>query len=523
MRIERLSIKTLTVGVLLLLGLLPLVHTFVAKLHFRDAALASQVKSLSRVVEVASREALEQMRRQVIAAGHAIQARREFRDAFRRALDGDLGKLQSALDEPFDKGFVGAGVVDLIKLRAYDTEFRPVARSRKGVGSLGAELPRFLHEIVTNREGVDRLKAAGGLWQSPAGPHYSIVIPVGNLRPIGYLELVADPLFNLSRVADMIRLPLAIHHATGELLARSPSFEQRVAGHRDDFLPVTYELSDAGNTPVYRLVAYEDVTQLYAEMHNTQVVVTLGFLGLTGLVLFGALWSLGRYVVHPIQALARDMERCRCGDLCVSADLFGLKELQTLANAFREMTGELKRRTDKLEQLSIQDGLTEVANRRHFEKTLEKEWQRALRTRSPLSLLLLDIDHFKAYNDSLGHQAGDECLRRVAHRLQQSVSRPGDLVARYGGEEFTLILPDTDNEGAHLIAKRIQSELAALRIEHRCSEIADTITVSIGVATIVPDPDSKPDDLISAADRALYRAKENGRNRIELAPPGETA
>lgn len=516
MRIERISIKTMTVTVLLLLALIPMAHTFVSQLKLRDAALEAQVESLSRIVEVASREALKQMRKEMVSAANAIQARPEFRSAFRKALNGDARELRTALDDPFNKGFVGAGLLDLMKLRTFGTGFQPFVHSDKGAPSLNRDLPDFINQTARSRIGVDRLKALGGLWQSHAGPLYSVMVPVGSLQPIGYLELVTDPLFNLNQVADMIRLPLSIENRGGETLAQSPEFVRRVMQKREDFLPVAYSLVDANGSSVYRMIAYEDVAELYADMHDSQIFVTLWFLILTGFLLLGALWLLGRFVVRPIQVLAWEMERCRCGELCIPMTRVGLKELNVLANAFRDMTGELKRRTDKLEQLSIEDGLTGIANRRHFEQTLAREWKRALRTGNHLSLLLVDIDYFKAYNDFLGHQAGDECLKKVARSLQIAVSRPGDLVARYGGEEFGIILPDTEMVGAERIAQSLREALSSSGIAHERSKVADVITVSIGIASTVPSGNHEPESLIEAADQALYRAKDAGRDRIEV-------
>ena len=517
MRVERLSIRTLTVGVLILLGLIPLAHTFIAKLHFRDAALDSQVKSLSQVVEVASREALAEMRQQMVTAAHAVQARPELRSGLRRALDGDRKALQDALDEPFLKGFVGAGRIDLVKLRAFGRDFTPIARSRQGIDDLGPELPGPLSQTVRGRTGVDRIKAAGGLWQHDNRPLYSVIVPIGELKPVGYLELVTDPLFNLSGVAEMVQMPLVIEDSAETALFQSPDYGRDVIPAGDDFVPAAHTLADANGAPAYRMVAYEDVAELYADMHDTQVTVTFWFSLLTLIVLGSALWLLGRFVVHPIQSLARDMERCRGGDLCVPVGQPGLKELNVLASSFREMTGELKRRTDELEQLSFQDSLTGVANRRHFEHALAREWKRASRTANPLSLLLLDIDHFKAYNDSLGHPAGDDCLQQVARSLQKAVSRPGDLIARYGGEEFGIILPKTSRAGAESVAERVQQTVAELRIDHPESPTAPILTVSIGVASAVPTSDGDPAGLIAAADEALYAAKDAGRNRMQVA------
>jgi diguanylate cyclase (GGDEF)-like protein len=178
---------------------------------------------------------------------------------------------------------------------------------------------------------------------------------------------------------------------------------------------------------------------------------------------------------------------------------------------------DLKRQRDLLDRLSFTDGLTGIANRRRFDQVLEQEWKRAARARGQISLWILDVDQFKRFNDAVGHLAGDDCLRRIAACVAAGVHRSSDLVARYGGEEFAGVLPDTDPDGAGAVALRIRREVQALAIPHPDSEIAKVVTASVGVATARPWPQAGPDRLVDAADRALYRAKELGRNRVELA------
>ena len=176
---------------------------------------------------------------------------------------------------------------------------------------------------------------------------------------------------------------------------------------------------------------------------------------------------------------------------------------------------ELKRYRDHLKTASTLDALTMVSNRRQFDEVLEREWLRGRRNQTPLSLLLMDIDFFKAYNDRYGHPAGDDCLRRLAKGLSEVVLRPPDLVARYGGEEFVILLPDTNSDGALSVANRVQETIHRLNIPHADSTVADHITLSIGVATLIPSESLSSFDLLRCADELLYSAKRKGRNRIE--------
>lgn len=174
----------------------------------------------------------------------------------------------------------------------------------------------------------------------------------------------------------------------------------------------------------------------------------------------------------------------------------------------------LKQQSDLLRQMAFVDGLTGVFNRRYFDEQLQQEWLRSMRNKTPLSLMLIDIDAFKPYNDRYGHQAGDECLRRVAHALAAGLQRPADLVARYGGEEFGCILPETDASGALALAGRLGDAVRGLAIEHLESPAARCVTVSIGVcghADGVPGTSASMAELLVRTDRQLYRAKNSGR------------
>jgi diguanylate cyclase (GGDEF)-like protein len=189
------------------------------------------------------------------------------------------------------------------------------------------------------------------------------------------------------------------------------------------------------------------------------------------------------------------------------------RQLESLVAA---RTSELAHANEQLNQLIRQDPLTRLANRRHLEEALDLEWRRATRSRTPLAMLLLDVDHFKAYNDSLGHQAGDQCLKTVADLLADALNRAGELVARYGGEEFAVVLPGQTPQAALATAEHVRSLVQEAGLPHPQS-LLPVLTVSIGVASLQPGAECKPADLIAAADQALYEAKRSGRNQARLA------
>ncbi len=171
-------------------------------------------------------------------------------------------------------------------------------------------------------------------------------------------------------------------------------------------------------------------------------------------------------------------------------------------------------RAKMLSDLSQLDGLTEIPNRRRFDEILEHEWIRALRDSNPISLLLIDIDNFKEYNDNYGHLYGDNVIKKVAKALIESIKRAIDFTGRYGGDEFVSVLPNTDKEGALIVAENMRKDIEKLKIQHKYSDSSQYITISIGIATILPSEAEKWDDLINKADKALYKAKKEGRNIV---------
>lgn len=254
--------------------------------------------------------------------------------------------------------------------------------------------------------------------------------------------------------------------------------------------------------------AYEDIPTIMITAHSPQTYLARAFrAGAMDFISkpFNRIEFLAR--VNSALRLKREMDRRKAHE----------KELV-------EMTVKLAKANEELKKISMSDALTGLANRRHFDAVMDLEWKRAGNENTPLSVLLLDIDYFKKFNDTYGHKEGDSALQQVAGVLKHSLNRPGDLVARYGGEEFIVILPNTGYTGAMVVARRMLEGVRNLNIRHSESEIEEILTISIGLAIMNESFKPARDPLVEAADQALYDAKRSGRNRIKVhasAQPGK--
>jgi diguanylate cyclase (GGDEF)-like protein len=207
-------------------------------------------------------------------------------------------------------------------------------------------------------------------------------------------------------------------------------------------------------------------------------------------------------------------------EIVLKAKVIAMRRLVEMQRSLIDLTYKLNVANKELQLLSATDGLTGLSNRRMYDELSVREWRRCERMKKPFSIVMVDVDYFKLYNDHYGHQAGDECLREVAAQMQRAAPRPGDLVARYGGEEFVFALGETDADGAKWVANLLRQRIADLQMPHAGSRLKH-VTVSCGVASVVPDESLSLEVLLQSADHALYQAKEHGRNQVAHVAYGE--
>ncbi|MDX2221253.1 MAG: diguanylate cyclase [Rhodospirillaceae bacterium] len=279
---------------------------------------------------------------------------------------------------------------------------------------------------------------------------------------------------------------------------------------------------DALLSPTYTVIHDTTGAQALASLAATRVDLILLDVGLPdvdGFDLCRRLKEAPEYLSIPViflTARAAPADETRAFDIG-GVDFIAKPVVPAVLMARVRTHVELKKNRDALEQLVFVDGLTGLPNRRAFDQALVREWRRELRTHEPLCVAMIDVDHFKQFNDTYGHGAGDNCLRAVAQALRSTLQRPADMVARYGGEEFVALLPGTTAEGGTAVVRSMVAAVAALSIPHAKSSAATHVTISAGVCAAVPTAEADAARVVKGADEQLYAAKRGGRNRVSVA------
>lgn len=232
-------------------------------------------------------------------------------------------------------------------------------------------------------------------------------------------------------------------------------------------------------------------------------------------IIFLSVMSKDEDLVRGIEAGGDDYIMKPVGNVVVQAKVRAMYRLVKMQRALVKLAEQLHDANQELQRLSMTDGLTGLSNRRMFDESFQREWRRCLRLKKPMSLVMLDVDNFKQYNDLYGHPQGDECLKAIAKKLSKSAPRPADLVARYGGEEFVMVLGETDQNGARWVAERVRQRVALLQLPHTGSQ-HQFVSVSCGISSVYPTRELSAETLLQSADLALYEAKHQGRNTVVL-------
>ena len=346
MRIESLSTRSVTIAIFSMIAVVAILLSLFAGSYFRQSALNAQMNSLSRVIEVAAQEMLKEVRRHSLDLGMKLSHSKKIVQAARTsAATGQDAELVALLDDPFITGFVGFSHINLVKLRVFSLELEHISESSVGLQGIEARLPRYLHDIISQRDSKDRYKAVDALWLSEKGPLFSVVVPLGGLRSVGYLEVIINPVFNLPDIGKITQTPVSIYAMTGEQINAG------AAVHDDEYLPVEYVLHTSDGIPAFRIVGLEDVATLSKEMRQTQVITISAFLALSFCTLLLALWLFNRFMVSPLSIMAVNMREMAKGRLDLAISSKGLSEFHVLADTFNAMADQVRMRTNDLERL----------------------------------------------------------------------------------------------------------------------------------------------------------------------------
>jgi len=346
MRIEQLSIRSVTVWIIGMIALVAVVLSLLAGSYFRQSALDAQLASLSRIVEVAAAETQANISKLAFEVSMKLVNSNTLVKAFSKAqLSGDHTALIEQLDDPLKTGFVGFSEINLVKIRAYDLDLQLVAESSMGVEGLERKMPPYLASQLQQRDHSDRLKGVGALWLSARGPLYSTIVPLGGLRLKGFLEIIIDPAFNLPEIARITGTPVSVYAMDGSPVSTMPVLPD------GDYLPVEYVMHASAGEPAYRIVGYEDVATLHSDMSRTQIITVSGFLLLSFASLLLALYLFNRFMLAPVSEMIRTMRRMASGQFNLSVNNRALKELCELADSFNSMARMVEMRTRDLESL----------------------------------------------------------------------------------------------------------------------------------------------------------------------------
>ncbi|MEE9344173.1 MAG: PAS domain-containing protein [Methylococcales bacterium] len=346
MKIKTLSIKTVTVAIFVMIGIVAIVLSLLAGSYFRQSALDAQMHSLTRVIEVASEEMQHRLRQRSFDLGSKLAHSKKLVKVFNAVIhNAPTDQLINQLNDPIVNGFVGFSEINLVKLRVYDLELNFIAESSAGTSGIEQQLPSYLIELISARPKQDRLKGVDALWLTSVGPLHSSVIPLGGLRPVGFLEVIVDPLFNLEAIANITQTPVSFYAMTGELL--------NTVNHNnaEEYLPVEYLLNTSDGQPAFRIVGLENVEELNQEMARIRTVTVSGFLLLVLATLLLAMWLFSRFMLSPVDAMVKNMRKVTQGKFDPVENSTALREFHELTTAFNTMASQVRTRTNDLERL----------------------------------------------------------------------------------------------------------------------------------------------------------------------------
>ena len=508
------------VAIIALMGVLGLALALTTGEIYRQQTLENQRAALEELVQISVGEQLHDLEERARDLGLALQSE----PSFRRALSsGNRDTLVRQLQEQFRQYFVTANIIKLEKLVVYDTGYRPLGTARVGttLADNGAPGCPALIDQARARTGAKRIQPLAALCLSNNHAHYAVLVPAGGLNPIGYIEIVSDPTPLLARIETRLGFPLRIRDARDQRIFVSEAWPPPNA--MQNALVAEHVLATRAGEPVLKVAVMRDVEQLQRGLARTRWLVMLLAIATTLLGVIIALYILEKSTLQPLNNLALQLRRVgnNKDHIGEQVETSGIAEIRELGEDFNQMARELSRLYGSLEHLAFTDPLTNLPNRARFRDTLEESVRQHTVAHQPFALFLMDLDRFKAVNDTLGHQIGDLLLQEVSTRLRSvlresdTVARldnetivglEGKMVARLGGDEFSAILPRVNSiDDASAVARKL---LLTMQEPFLIRGHAISIGISIGIA-LYPQHGEDIDTLMQRADAAMYFAKNN--------------
>lgn len=491
MKIEKISLKALTVGILLLLGLSSIALTLFSSTRYQAAALTAQSHTLSRVLELAYSESLRKLHQQSLDLGNRLQSTNQFRAAFESALQesGRWADFVTLLNEPFQKKRADGRQIQPAKLRTYDLEFNLVAESTQGVEALGRELPATL-KLQAGRFESNKLKSVHALWSYNDTPFLSNLIPIGSPHPVGYLEVVVSPIQGLSEIEKNLMLPFQINKPDGSNLYKSSNWH----APQVDELPVQHVVMDSERQPLLVLEVVEGVQSLYADMASVRSSTAVAYLFLTGGSLMLAIWLFNRFLFRPVTNIIQDMQRAAQGDMNISVRSRAVKEFNALAKAFDRMT-------EKVREL------------------VERERQYAEDVTGKVELIR-EVVEGAAHGDLTGQlmvYRDNDVISELASGIQGMLDSLNNLVARIQQSGIQVTSSATEIAATAKQQEATVSEQAATTNEIRATvtQISATSKELVNTMHEVTDVAVKTADSANQGRSSLVRMEETMRNMMD--------
>lgn len=524
MHYGKLSMRTSLGATIVLMGVIGMGLVTVTGEFFRQVAIEAHRVALIDLVRLKAQDLLAQGNAGLEELGLAIQHGAQIGELARQK---DTAALQTTLNGQFHQYFVTAGVGKLEKLFILDPDYRQLVHSTEGAAgatSAHAVCPALLRRAAA-RTGAARLQSLADLCSNDNTVYQAVLVPVGGLRVAGYLLVLADPIYLLRDLESALEMPMELRDAAGREVYRSARWaELEMLGTT---VQLRHEITDVEGITALRVGVIADVSPFYLGLARQRDLVLLVASIATLLAVALALWLLQRTMLQPLQVLTRQLQLLRKDKrhLGEHVAVGGNREIRQLAWDFNKMTSELRGLYTKLETLAYVDPVTKLANRAHFHDMLQNHAQIACDRRLRFALFLIDVERFKAVNDSLGHEVGDQLLTELGTRLEQ-VLRKSDItthlsrdvlrdlaqrgygVARLGGDEFAILLPQISGaEQARIVADKLLDVMAQ---PFELGGNSFNIQVHIGIV-LAPDHGNDPSGLLRRADVAVAEAKRTGK------------